>query len=83
MIRSQKGDMAVVFGYDFASKKSGIQFIVDGSDDFHGSHLLADVGQNAAVHIQDVAVGVNLVSVSQCYGSHFEFPLIVWSTDFL
>jgi len=32
LIRSQKADLAVVFGQDFASKKSGIQFIVDGSD---------------------------------------------------
>jgi ABC-2 type transport system permease protein len=32
LIRNQKADMAVVFGQDFASKKSGLQFIVDGSD---------------------------------------------------
>ena len=32
LIRSQKADMAVVFANNFASKKNGIQFIVDGSD---------------------------------------------------
>lgn len=32
LIRNQKADMAVVFGQDFASKKGGLQFIVDGSD---------------------------------------------------
>ena len=32
MIRSQKADLAIVFARDFASKKSGAQFIVDGSD---------------------------------------------------
>ena len=32
LIRSQKADLAVVFGQGFASKHSGIQFIVDGSD---------------------------------------------------
>ena len=32
LIRSQKADLAVVFGHDFATKKSGIQLIVDGSD---------------------------------------------------
>ena len=32
LIRSQKADLAVVFAKDFASKKSGAQFIVDGSD---------------------------------------------------
>ncbi|MCR5199251.1 MAG: ABC transporter permease [Prevotella sp.] len=32
LIRSQQADMAVVFGKDFASRKSGVQLIVDGSD---------------------------------------------------
>lgn len=32
LIRRQKVDMAVVFGQDFASRRSGIQFIVDGAD---------------------------------------------------
>ena len=31
-IRNQKADMAIVFGADFASKRSGGQFIVDGAD---------------------------------------------------
>ena len=32
LIRSQKADLAVVFAQDFASKGSGMQFIVDGAD---------------------------------------------------
>ena len=32
LIRSQQADMAVVFASDFASRKSGLQLIVDGSD---------------------------------------------------
>ena len=32
LIRSQKADLAVVFAKDFASKHSGVQFMVDGSD---------------------------------------------------
>lgn len=32
LIRNQKADMAVVFAPDFASKHSGIQFVVDGVD---------------------------------------------------
>ena len=32
MIRHQEADMAVVFGKDFAAKKSGVQLIVDGAD---------------------------------------------------
>ncbi len=32
LIRSQKADMAVVFANDFASRKNGLQMIVDGAD---------------------------------------------------
>ena len=32
IIRGQKADMAIVFGPDFASRHSGVQFIVDGAD---------------------------------------------------
>ena len=32
LIRSQQADLAVVFASDFASKKNGLQLIVDGSD---------------------------------------------------
>ena len=32
LIRSQKADLAIVFGPDFASKRTGVQFIVDGAD---------------------------------------------------
>lgn len=32
LIRNQKADMAIVFAPDYASKHSGVQFIVDGSD---------------------------------------------------
>ncbi len=32
IIRGQKADMAIVFAADFASKRSGLQFIVDGAD---------------------------------------------------
>ena len=32
LIRNQHADMAIVFSKDFASKKSGLQFIVDASD---------------------------------------------------
>ena len=32
LIRSQKADLAIVFSTDFASRRGGIQFIVDGAD---------------------------------------------------
>ena len=32
LIRDQRADMAIIFGQDYASKQSGIQLMVDGSD---------------------------------------------------
>ena len=32
LIRDQRADMAIIFGHDYASKQSGIQLMVDGSD---------------------------------------------------
>ena len=32
LVRNQKADLAIVFSQDFASKHSGLQFIVDGAD---------------------------------------------------
>ena len=32
LIRNQKADMAIVFSNDFASKRGGVQFIIDGAD---------------------------------------------------
>ncbi len=32
VIRGQQADMAIVFGPDFASRRTGVQFIVDGAD---------------------------------------------------
>ena len=32
LIRNQKADLAIVFGHDYSSKHTAIQFIVDGSD---------------------------------------------------
>ncbi|MBR5060643.1 MAG: ABC transporter permease [Prevotella sp.] len=32
LIRNQKADLAIVFGQDFASKRNGVQMIVDGAD---------------------------------------------------
>ncbi|MBQ9217546.1 MAG: ABC transporter permease [Muribaculaceae bacterium] len=32
MIRSQKADLAIIFGHDFASRHTGVQLMVDGSD---------------------------------------------------
>ena len=38
VIRGQQADMAVVFGPDFASKHTGLQFIVDGADPNMAQH---------------------------------------------
>ena len=49
MIRSQKADLAIVFAKDFASKKSGAQFIVDGSDPNMAQQWTAYAQQTIAV----------------------------------
>ena len=50
MIRSQKADLAIVFANDFASKKSGVQFIVDGSDPNMAQQWTAYAQQSITQH---------------------------------
>ena len=56
LIRNQKADMAVVFGLDFASKKSGLQFIVDASD--------PNMAQQWTTYAQQVIVNSHLSFVN-------------------
>ena len=57
MIRSQKADLAIVFAQDFASKKSGAQFIVDGSD--------PNMAQQWTTYAQQVVANPNVSLISQ------------------
>ena len=63
LIRSQKADMAVVFASDFASKKNGIQFMVDGSDPNMSQQWVAYAQQTIA------AASPSLPSVAGKQGS--------------
>ena len=57
MIRSQKTDLAIIFAQDFASKKSGAQFIVDGSD--------PNMAQQWTTYAQQVVANPNVSLISQ------------------
>ena len=56
MIRHQQADLAIVFARDFASKKSGAQFIVDGSD--------PNMAQQWTTYAQQVIVNYQLSIVN-------------------
>ena len=58
LIRDQKADIAVVFGQDFASKRSGLQVITDGADP-----NMAQLYANYATQILSPANGASPVSV--------------------
>ena len=58
LIRDQKADIAVVFGQDFASKRSGLQVITDGADP-----SMAQLYANYATQILSPANGASPVSV--------------------
>ena len=57
IIRSQKADMAVVFSKDFASKRGGLQFIIDGCD--------PNMAQQWMTYAQQVIVNGQLSIVNQ------------------
>ena len=65
LIRNQRADMAIVFGKDFASKKSGLQFIVDASDpnmaqqwSAYATQIILN-GQQSMVNGQSSTVNIN------------------------
>ncbi|MBR2084622.1 MAG: ABC transporter permease, partial [Muribaculaceae bacterium] len=57
VIRSQQADLAIVFGQDFASGRSGVQFIVDGSDPNMAQQWTTYAGQ---VMLNPTSAAVNL-----------------------
>lgn len=56
LIRHQHADLAIVFGQDFASKKSGVQLMVDASD--------PNMAQQWTVYAQQVIVNPTLNAVN-------------------
>ena len=60
LIRSQKADLSIVFAKDFVSKKSGAQFIVDGSDPNMAQQWTAYAQQvmvNGPLELRSLATG--------------------------
>ena len=60
LIRNQKADMAVVFAPDFASKHSGIQFVVDGADP-NMAQQWVNYASNVIVNLSGGAVNAKLL----------------------
>ena len=59
-IRGQRADLAIVFGPDFASKHSGVQFIVDGSDPNMAQQWTAYATQTLSVYVYNKASALDM-----------------------
>ena len=75
LIRHQKADMAVVFGAGFASKKSGIQFIVDGADPNMAQQWTA-YAQNTLSN-QDISINTKMLYNPQMKSAYNFVPAIM------
>ena len=76
MIRSQKADLAIVFAQDFASKKSGAQFIVDGSDP-NMAQLWTNYAQGVLTNMQGSLVNTKMLYNPQMKSAYNFVPAIM------
>ena len=76
IIRSQKADMAVVFAGGFASKKGGVQFIVDGSDP-NMAQQWTNYAQQVIVNPQSSLVNVRMLYNPQVKSAYNFVPAIM------
>ncbi len=76
LIRSQKADMAVVFAHDFASKKKGIQLIVDGSDP-NMAQQWTSYAQQTILNLQSAVVNSKLLYNPQMKSAYNFVPAIM------
>ena len=76
LIRSQKADMAVVFAHDFASKKDGIQLIVDGSDP-NMAQMWTNYAQGVLTNINGNMVNIKLLYNPQMKSAYNFVPAIM------
>ena len=76
LIRSQKADMAVVFGRGFASKKGGIQLIVDGSDP-NMAQLWTNYAQGVLTNMQGSLVNTKMLYNPQMKSAYNFVPAIM------
>ena len=81
LIRSQEADIAVVFGKDFASKNSGLQFIVDGSDPNMAqqwtNYAQGVISSNAQLLQTGAAVNIKLLYNPQMKSAYNFVPAIM------
>ncbi len=76
IIRSQKADMAVVFANGFASKKGGVQFIVDGSDP-NMAQQWTNYAQQVIVNPQSSLVNLRMLYNPQVKSAYNFVPAIM------
>ena len=76
LVRSQKADMAMVFSHDFASKKDGIQLIVDGSDP-NMATLWTNYAQGVLANMQGSMVNSKMLYNPQMKSAYNFVPAIM------
>ena len=76
IIRSQKADIAVVFANGFASKKGGVQFIVDGSDP-NMAQQWTNYAQQVILNPQSSLVNVRMLYNPQMKSAYNFVPAIM------
>ena len=76
LIRSQKADMAMVFSRDFASKKEGIQLIVDGSDPNMATQW-TNYAQGVLANMQGSMVNSKMLYNPQMKSAYYFVPAIM------
>lgn len=75
-IRNQRADMAIVFGQDFASKHSAVQFIVDGADP-NMAQQWTSYAQAVAMNVQDGFVNTKMLYNPQIKSAYNFVPAIM------
>ena len=76
MIRNQKADLAVVFANDFGSKKSGLQFVVDGADP-NMSQQWTSYAQGVITNMQGGLVNTKMLYNPQMRSAYNFVPAIM------
>jgi len=76
LIRYQRADMAIVFGKDFASKKSGLQMIVDASDP-NMAQQWTNYAQQTIVNGQSSLVNLKMLYNPQMRSAYNFVPAIM------
>jgi len=76
LIRNQQADLGIVFGPDFASKRSGVQFIVDGSDP-NMAQMWTNYATGVMINAQGGAVNSKMLYNPQMKSAYNFVPAIM------